>query len=202
VDQSEIEIAQYLAWKGHKEAEAQLAFCYYYGEGVAQDYREAAKLFQSAAQKGMPEAQAMFGKMCLLGQGVALDRATGLDWLRLAAAQNLVDAQLQLGQAYSEDHEYAEAMRFWNAAAELGDAKAQYNLGLCYASGKVATPDYETAYVWFSLAGDQDHKVSTWALSAKDEAAKMLTKEQLVKAQASLTKKAKKISARVEASEK
>ena len=47
----------------------------------------------------------------------------------------------------------------WNvAAAEQGQADAQFNLGLMYAEGQVVPRDYQQAYFWWLLAGTQGDK--------------------------------------------
>jgi uncharacterized protein len=57
------------------------------GEGVAQDYAEAVRLYSLAAAQGHAGAQANLGLMFENGQGVAQDRAEAIRWYRLAAAQ-------------------------------------------------------------------------------------------------------------------
>ncbi len=57
---------------------------------------------------------------------------------------------------YAEGHgvklNYAEAVKWYRAAAEQGDATAQYNLGNMYLAGQGTEKDYVQAYVWFTLA--------------------------------------------------
>ena len=43
----------------------------------------------------------------------------------------------------------------WRNAAEHGDAKAQYRLGLCYASGNGVTQDKTEAVKWYLKAAEQ-----------------------------------------------
>ena len=46
----------------------------------------------------------------------------------------------------------AEAVKWFRKAAEQGDAKAQYNLGLCYGHGDGIAKDPVEAYMWLSVA--------------------------------------------------
>jgi hypothetical protein len=46
----------------------------------------------------------------------------------------------------------AEAVKWFRKAAEQGDAKAQYNLGLCCGSGEGTAKDPVEAYMWLSVA--------------------------------------------------
>ncbi len=43
-------------------------------------------------------------------------------------------------------------------AAEQGDAKAQFVLGMMYATGRGAPFDYIQAHVWLSLGASQKHR--------------------------------------------
>ena len=49
----------------------------------------------------------------------------------------------------------AEAVRWYRLAADQGDANAQYNLGLKYASGEGVPEDDAEAVRWYRLAADQ-----------------------------------------------
>jgi len=46
-------------------------------------------------------------------------------------------------------------MKEWTLAADEGNSRAQYLLGLMYFHGKRGTPDYEAAFKWLKLAADQ-----------------------------------------------
>ena len=56
--------------------------------------------------------------------------------------------------------------------AEKGDARAQYNLGLLYASGLGVTHDYQAALKWHRMAAQQGHA------GAQNELAQMYAKGQ------------------------
>jgi TPR repeat protein len=56
--------------------------------------------------------------------------------------------------------------------AEKGDARAQYNLGLLYASGLGVTHDYHAALKWHRMAAKQGHA------GAQNELAQMYSKGQ------------------------
>ena len=66
------------------------------GQGVAQDYAEAVRLYRLAAAQGYAIAQSNLGVMFENGQGVAQDRAEAIRWYRLAAAQGHARAQANL----------------------------------------------------------------------------------------------------------
>ena len=69
------------------------------GQGVAQDYAEAVRLYRLAAEQGHANSQVNLGLMFEFGyRGVARDRAEAIRWYRLAAAQGDADAQNSLGR--------------------------------------------------------------------------------------------------------
>jgi hypothetical protein len=73
---------------------------YYTGQGVPQDYAEAAKWYRKAAEQGIDEAQFNLGLMYDKGQGVLQDYAEAVKWYRKAAEQGIDEAQFSLGKMY------------------------------------------------------------------------------------------------------
>ncbi len=65
-------------------AQNNLGRMYYNGEGVAQDYVEAAKWYRMAAEQGNSYAQYYFGLMCVQGRGVPQDYVQAHIWFNLA----------------------------------------------------------------------------------------------------------------------
>jgi uncharacterized protein len=51
--------------------------------------------------------------------------------------------------------DYPAAYREWRAAADQGQAEAQYNLGILYLKGLGVARDPDEAFRWFRLAADQ-----------------------------------------------
>ncbi len=66
------------------------------GQGVAQDYAEAVRLYSLAAAQGHEVAQHSLGWMFYNGHGVAQDRAEAIRLFRLAAAQGHAQAKVNL----------------------------------------------------------------------------------------------------------
>ena len=56
--------------KGDAATQYNLGFMYSKGQGVAQDYRQAAKWYQKAAEQGNYKAQYNLGGLYYYGQGV------------------------------------------------------------------------------------------------------------------------------------
>ncbi len=77
------------------------------------------------------------------------------------AAQNDVEAQFELAEAYrtGDDtaEDFAEALRWYRAAAELGHADAQNNLGAMYLAGMGIDKNPLAAVYWYRKAAEQEH---------------------------------------------
>lgn len=61
--------------------------------------------------------------------------------------------------------DFRVAGALFSPLAEKGDARAQYNLGLLYASGLGVTHDYQAALKWHRLAAGQGHAGAQNALA-------------------------------------
>ena len=61
--------------------------------------------------------------------------------------------------------DYATALRLWQALAEQGDARAEFNLGLMSGIGEGGSPqDLPEAAKWFQIAADQGHAEAQYNL--------------------------------------
>ena len=149
------------AVKGDLGAQRDLAMAYGEGEGVAQDYAEAAKWFRKAAEQGDMFSQFATGSNFEHGKGVAKDLAEALRWYRKAADQGYARAQFNVGNSYYHGlgvtRNYAEAIKWYRTCAEEGDVlvagRALYCLGFCYANGQGVTKNLVEAYAHYDLAG-------------------------------------------------
>ena len=74
------------------EAQYMLGKMYLKGEGVPQDFVEAAMWIRKAAERGNPEAQNDLGKMYMAGSGVPPDHMWALIWFDLAAKHGKTSA--------------------------------------------------------------------------------------------------------------
>jgi uncharacterized protein len=143
---------------GDVATQFRLGEMYDYGEGVPQDYKEAANWYRMAAEQGHTKAQYRLAEMYNLGKGVLKNYDNFYKWLRMAAEQGYAIAQFRLGAWYffgsdvSQGY-YKEAFKWYRMAAEQGHTEAQYYLGVMYYDGKGVAVDYVEAYKWILLAG-------------------------------------------------
>lgn len=67
-----------------------------------------------------------------------------------------------LGNCYYRGHgvdrNYTEAAKWYQKAADKGNASGQFNLGDCYYSGKGVSKNRTTAIEFFKKAAKKDHK--------------------------------------------
>jgi len=120
------------AEQGDAKAQNKLGEDYDLGEGVPQDYAQAAVWYRKAAEQGLAEAQTSLGAMYDNGQGVPQDYAQAAIWFRKAAEQGDADAQwclaelFKVGQGVPQD--YAEAY-FWLDIAGAAGIEGAKQLG-------------------------------------------------------------------------
>jgi TPR repeat protein len=97
---------------------------YWYGNGVPQDYVEAAKWFRKSAERGFAEAQFRLAQMTAIGQGIPQDNTEAAKWYRKAAEQGIAGAQFNLGTMYvfgqGVQKDYAQAAKWFRKAADQG----------------------------------------------------------------------------------
>ena len=75
------------AKQGDAFAQFNLGVMYYNGDGVPQDYSEAAKWYRKAAEQGHAKAQSNLGVMYADGKGVPKDYVKAYMWLEVAVTQ-------------------------------------------------------------------------------------------------------------------
>jgi uncharacterized protein len=76
-----------IAEEGDAKAQRKLGLMYSEGQGVPQDYAQAAHWYRKAADQGNAYAQTKLGFLYSLGQGVPQDYVQAHLWFNLAAAQ-------------------------------------------------------------------------------------------------------------------
>ena len=98
------------------------------GQGIPQDYRQAAKLFQRAAAQGHADAQSSLGAMYYQGRGISQNYRQAAKWYQLAANQGQALAQYNLGLMYfygeGVPRDDVEAQKWFNLSAAQGDKEA------------------------------------------------------------------------------
>ena len=148
------------AENGDADAQYYLGDCYFNGQGVPQDFKEAVKWCRKAAEQGHADAQHTLGHCYKNGEYVEKDEVEAMKWIRKSADQNYAPAQRSLGGCYQSGEgvtkNEAEAVRWFRKAAEKGNARAQSTLGYCYWKGQGVAVDYVEATKWLRRAANQE----------------------------------------------
>ena len=72
-----------------------------------------------------------------------------------------------------------EAVKWFRKSADLGDAQAQFNLGVMYAHGQGLAKDYAKALAWWNIAS----KINPGAARNRDLIEKQMSPQQVDEAQ-------------------
>jgi len=120
-----------LAEMGDANWQIELAGKYASGNGVSQDFSEAAKWYQLAANQNRDDAQLKLALMYLSGQGVPQDNKMAAALFRASAEQGNPDAQYNLGVMLTKEVEGGgdqEAVKWLSKAADQRHSEAQVAL--------------------------------------------------------------------------
>jgi cell division septation protein DedD len=99
------------------------------------DYDAAVALWTPFAQAGDTDALFNLGQAYKLGRGVPQDLARARDYYAAAAAKGSVPGQANLGIMLFQAGEKPEALRWLKMAADRGEPRAQYVLGVATFNG-------------------------------------------------------------------
>lgn len=116
------------------------------------DYSAAVAEWQGPAAAGDPDAQFNMAQAYRLGRGVEADNAKAQAYYEQAAANGHLKAADNYGLMLFQQGQKERAMPFIRSAAERGDPRAQYVLGLAYFNGDMTEQDWVRAYALVSLA--------------------------------------------------
>lgn len=81
------------ARQGDPQAQVFVGYLYETGQGVAQNFSQAAQWYWKAAEQGNPVAQFQLGNMYHLGKGVTQNYVMAYMWLDLAASRGNANAR-------------------------------------------------------------------------------------------------------------
>jgi TPR repeat protein len=87
------------------------------------------------------------------------------------------------------EQDFKEAVKWYQKAADQGDAMAQFNLGAMYGNGQGVEQDNVTAYAWWDIAATNG---AQRAKNNKSVVAKKMTPAQIAKAERRVKKMIKK----------
>ena len=181
--------------EGNTGAQFYLALMYEKGAGVPQDQAKAFKWYNLAAEQGSAEAMFKLGVYHYDGSGgAAKDTEKAMTWFGDAAREGIAGAQFNIGLMHAKglgvERDYALAAKWFRVAAEQNHPLAQHGLGIIYAKGLGVERDLVRASMWSQLAlkAAKPGLPRTVIKEARNDIARLLTPEQLDRAQAMIEK--------------
>jgi tetratricopeptide (TPR) repeat protein len=144
------------------------------------DHAGAVRIWQTEAAKGDADALFNLGQAYRMGQGVAKDLATAEQMYGRAAALGHLQASDNYGLLLFQRGERAKALPYIRAAADRGDPRAQYFLGVSHFNGELVPKDWVRAYALVSLAQRQGVGPALAALQQMDQHVPMEQRQQAV----------------------
>lgn len=174
---------------GIPPAQNSLGRAYDLGQGVPQDYAQAASWYRGAAEQGIAAAQYRLAVLYAKGKGVPQDYKEAVHWTQKAAQQDYAPAEYSLGFSYhvgeGSPRDYAKAVFWYRKPGEQGNPDAQYCLGMLQFGGQGAPQDYAESYFWLDIAASENvaDVASEDVAKLRDTAASELTKTVLLQTQ-------------------
>lgn len=142
------------------------------------DYARAVVEWQGPAAEGDADALFNLAQAYRLGRGVPADNAKARLLYEDAARRGHVKAADNLGLMLFQEGEQEKAMPLIRAAAERGDPRAQYVLGLSHFNADYAPRDWVRAYALMTLAQGQGLPQAQDAIAQMDRYIPMVQRQQ------------------------
>lgn len=94
-----------------------------------------------------------------------INETKGVQWLTKASEQNYVQAQNELGTYYTAKQDFAQALNYYQKAAQRDFAEAQCNLANCYYNGTGAERSYEKAAELYRQSARNGYPIAQYRLA-------------------------------------
>jgi cell division septation protein DedD len=135
----------------------------------AGEYERAVKEWRDPAAKGDADAQFNLAQAYRLGRGVEQNTKQAELYYAKAAAQGHIKAADNLGLLLFQGGQREAAMPYVKAAADRGDPRAQYLLGIAHFNGDLVEKDWVRAYALLTLANSAGLPQASPALQQMDD---------------------------------
>ena len=132
------------------------------------DFAAAIKEWQVQAARGDGDALFNLGQAYRLGQGVKQDLAKAEQLFGQAAGLGHLQAADIYGLLLFQRGERARALPYLRTAADRGDPRAEYLLGIAHFNGDLLPKDWVRAYALLTLAQQQGLPLAAGALAQMD----------------------------------
>lgn len=132
------------------------------------DYTGAVKEWEAEAAQGDADALFNLGQAYKLGKGVKQDLTRAEALFGQAAAMGHLQAADNYGLLLFQRGDHAKALPYIRAAADRGDPRAQYLLGVMHFNGELVPKDWVRAYALVTLAQQQGLPQASTAMVQMD----------------------------------
>ena len=144
--------------QGSKWAQFGLGECFYYGNGVGQNYEQARFWYEKAAAQDYVKAMVQLGNIAQKGLDGA-DYETAFQWYQKAADLGSAEGRYRLGLCYYDqtgvEKDDEKAFEWFKKAADQGHASAQSQLGVMYFRGYGVEVNLVRAVDWFKKSAEK-----------------------------------------------
>jgi len=144
----------------------------------AGDFPRAVAEWKGPAAKGDPDALFNLAQAYRLGRGVPQDAKQAEALYARAAAKGHIKAADNYGLLLFQDGRREAAMPYVTAAAERGDPRAQYLIGIAYFNGDLVAKDWVRAYALLTLANGAGLPQAAPAIKQMDEFVPLAQRQQ------------------------
>lgn len=144
----------------------------------AGDYAKAVAEWRGPATKGDPDALFNLAQAYRLGRGVAEDIKQAETYYARAAAKGHIKAADNYGLLLFQDGRREQALPYVVAAAERGDPRAQYLVGIAHFNGDLVAKDWVRAYALLTLANGAGLPQAAEAIRQMDESIPLAQRQQ------------------------
>ncbi|MBW8784806.1 MAG: SPOR domain-containing protein [Novosphingobium sp.] len=160
------------------------------------DYATAVREWQGPAEHGDADAQFNLAQAYKLGRGVPQDLAKAEDLFGRAAAQGHIQASDNFGLLLFQRGEHVRALPYIRGAADRGDPRAQYLLGIAHFNGDTVPKDWVRAYALVNLASQAGLPQGRAAVAQMDQYIPLPQRQQGIALSAELASQAEATRAR------
>lgn len=159
------------AIKGDAKSQNELGYCFYYGDGIAQDYSKAIYWYTKSAIQGFRSAQYNMGICYQQGTGVEQNYQKAKEWFEKAAEKGDRDAQYKLGLYYCRGKygigvDLKKSFYWFSLSARQGNSLSQDFIGRFYQYGKGGVKrDLYEAFKYYKESAEQGNKYGQYDLA-------------------------------------
>jgi len=151
-----------MANEGDANAINELAYRYFYGEGIEEDKKKAYELYVDASNKGSIKAKFNVAMCYCTGDGIEKNEILSFNILKeLAEKHNYYKSYFAIGDFYffggPVEIDYEKSFFYYNKALEINPEclEAKYCIAYAYYRGKGVEKDYKIAFDMFTELVDK-----------------------------------------------